>query len=228
VDQLLHPLPSQSEIDEFSPEKREQNFGKVKLQCVMLSQKIVRLAYAPLGLFPTYCFSPEKPVLRFGTFSGGVQVIFNKLALFQGRYFAQQIAISDRTIALADISVDSLTGIPAIKSEDFDPPQNAVKGYESPQGVSAGVMAGRIARKTQPIYPQSAKANRISGKVLLDATIGRDGRIHRLKVVSSPDPDLSIASLAAVQQWSYQPYLLMGEPVEVNTQITVVFALGPR
>lgn len=55
------------------------------------------------------------------------------------------------------------------------------------------------------------------------ARIGRDGRIHALKVISSPDADLAIASLAAVRQWTYKPYLFNGMPVDVNTLITVNF-----
>ncbi len=226
TEQLLRPLPSQAEIDDFSPEKREQSFGSVKLQCVMLSQKIPRLSFPPLGLFPTYCFSPEKPILRFGTFSGGIQAVFNNLVLFQGRYLAKSIAISDRGAALANITMEQIQGIPQINEADFAHPADATKGYADPVAVAGGVMAGNISRKVPPRYPQSAKANRVSGKVVLNAIIGRDGRIHRLKVVSSPDPDLAVASLAAVQQWTYKPYLLEGRPVEVNTTINVVFALG--
>jgi TonB family protein len=226
VDQLLQPLPGQTEIDEFSPEKREETFGKVKLQCVMLSQKIVRLAFAPLGLFPTYCFAPEKPLLRVSSFSGGINIVYNKLVLFQERYLAREINIKDQLIPLANITLDEIGGIPLVRDSDFEPPNDAVKGYDNPVAVSSGVMAGNILRKVQPTYPPSALANRVSGTVTLEAVIGRDGRIHRLKVVTSPDPALSIAAIAAVQKWMYKPYTLAGQPVDVGTQIKVIFALG--
>jgi protein TonB len=61
---------------------------------------------------------------------------------------------------------------------------------------------------------------------VLGAVIGRDGRIHHLRVISSPDMDLSLASFYCVQQWVYKPYVLQGQPVEVNTQINVIFQLG--
>jgi TonB family protein len=69
--------------------------------------------------------------------------------------------------------------------------------------------------------------NHTSGRVILQARIGSDGHVHGLKVISTPDADLAIASLAAVRQWTYKPYLLNGEPVDVNTQITVNFSFGP-
>ncbi len=146
--------------------------------------------------------------------------------LFQGRYLAKEINIQDRLIPLANITLDEITGIPLVRDSDFDPPAEAIKGYDRPVSVSSGVMSGQILRKVTPSYPQSAKANRISGKVVLDAVIGRDGRIHRLKVIASPDPSLSVAAIAAVQQWMYKPYTLAGEPVDVATQINVIFALG--
>jgi hypothetical protein len=95
IEQLLRPLPEPGEIKDSSPEKREQKFGSTRLQCVMLTQKVIRLGIAPLGLFPSYCFSADKPILRFETFGGGVQVVFNKIVLFQGRYVAKSIGISD-------------------------------------------------------------------------------------------------------------------------------------
>ncbi len=91
--------------------------------------------------------------------------------------------------------------------------------------VSSGVMAGNILVKTQPQYPAIAKAARIQGTVVLQATISKTGTIEGLTVVSGP-PMLQQAALDAVRSWRYKPYLLNGEPVEVGTQINVVFSLG--
>jgi protein TonB len=91
--------------------------------------------------------------------------------------------------------------------------------------VSSGVMAGNILVKTQPQYPAIAKAARIQGTVVLQATISKTGTIEGLTVVSGP-PMLVQAALDAVRSWRYKPYLLNGEPVEVGTQVNVVFSLG--
>ena len=92
--------------------------------------------------------------------------------------------------------------------------------------VPADVIEGNLVTKVAPIYPASARFTRASGTVLLEALIGKDGRIHRLRVLQSPDPALTVAALTAVQQWVYKPYLLNGEPVEVTAKINVNFRIG--
>jgi protein TonB len=91
--------------------------------------------------------------------------------------------------------------------------------------VSWGVMAGNLLAKTLPQYPAIAKAAHIQGIVVLQATISKSGSIQNLRVVSGP-PMLQQAAMDAVRSWRYRPYLLNGEPVEVETTINVVFNLG--
>ena len=92
--------------------------------------------------------------------------------------------------------------------------------------ISPGVAQGLALSRPSPIYPQDAKEARISGKVVIQAVIGRDGWIHDMQVVSAPSASLAASALGAVSQWRYRPYLLNGEPVEVNTTINVIFSLG--
>jgi len=91
--------------------------------------------------------------------------------------------------------------------------------------ISSGVMAGNLLQKTVPQYPAIAKAARIQGTVVLQATISKAGGIENLRVVSGP-PMLQQAALDAVRSWRYKPYLLNGDPVEVETTVNVVFNLG--
>ena len=91
--------------------------------------------------------------------------------------------------------------------------------------ISSGVMTGMLLEKTVPQYPAIAKAARISGTVVLQATISKEGTITGLRVVSGP-PMLQQAALSAVRTWRYKPYLLNGQPVEVETTVDVVFNLG--
>lgn len=90
--------------------------------------------------------------------------------------------------------------------------------------VSQGVIQGMVIHKVAPVYPPEAKRARVQGTVILAAIIGKDGRIKNLQVVSGPSA-LADAAVGAVQQWRYRPYILLGEPVEVDTQITVNFNL---
>jgi protein TonB len=91
--------------------------------------------------------------------------------------------------------------------------------------ISGGVMAGNLILKVTPVYPSIAKAARVQGTVVLQATISKTGSIENLHVISGPQM-LQQAALDAVKSWRYRPYLLSGEPVEVETQVNVVFTLG--
>ena len=94
-----------------------------------------------------------------------------------------------------------------------------------PIRVGGNVQAARIVNRVQPIYPPLARQTRISGTVRLHAIISKDGTIQQLEVISG-HPLLQQAALDAVRQWRYQPTLLNGEPVEVDTTIDVIFSLN--
>jgi protein TonB len=91
--------------------------------------------------------------------------------------------------------------------------------------VSSGVMAGNKISGADPIYPAIGRNVRIQGTVVISATISKSGTIENLHVLSGP-PMLVSSALEAVQTWRYRPYLLNGEPVEVETTINVVYNLG--
>jgi peptidyl-prolyl cis-trans isomerase A (cyclophilin A) len=98
---------------------------------------------------------------------------------------------------------------------------------EQPKAVniSAGVAVGLLENKTIPVYPIDAKKAHVEGTVVLGAIIGTDGTVKELHIVQGPDL-LRQAALDAVREWRYRPYLLNGQPVEVRTQINVIFTLA--
>jgi protein TonB len=107
------------------------------------------------------------------------------------------------------------------------PPPPAEKKKEAPKRITIGgnVQQAKLVRQPKPVYPPLAKQARISGVVHLAAVISANGTIQDLKVISG-HPLLIPAALEAVKQWVYQPTLLNGEPVEVQTQIDVNFTLS--
>jgi TonB family protein len=92
--------------------------------------------------------------------------------------------------------------------------------------VSGPVEQAQLTSRIEPRYPVIAKQTKTEGTVVLHAIISRDGRITALEVVSG-HPLLVQAALDAVRQWRYRPTYLGGEPVEVETKITVIFRLSP-
>ena len=103
----------------------------------------------------------------------------------------------------------------------------AVPKVATPQRVrvSSGVSTGLLIRRVNPNYPPLARQARIQGSVLLQAEISKTGDIQNLHLISG-HPMLAPAAIEAVKQWKYKPYLLNGEPVEVETQVQVNFTLN--
>lgn len=93
-----------------------------------------------------------------------------------------------------------------------------------PHSIPPEKAASHVKSKVMPVYPPEAKKARIQGKVVLDAIIGKTGDVEHLSVVSGPK-ELQQSALDAVRQWTYDPFLLNGEPVEVKTTINITYSL---
>lgn len=94
--------------------------------------------------------------------------------------------------------------------------------------VSQGVSEGLILHKEIPRYPQEARSAHHQGSVVMRAVIGKDGHMKDVQVIRPAGMGLDDAAVIAVRQWLYRPYFLKGDPVEVDTQITVNFMLESR
>jgi len=129
---------------------------------------------------------------------------------------------------VTDLRMGSGTGLPGVFSDSTGGPATRVSvartGPIGPVRVSQGVSQGMLLTTIQPLYPTIAKVAGIQGAVVMEAVISKAGRIESLRVVSGP-PMLQHAALEAVQGARYAPYKLSGEPVDVQTTITVVFKL---
>jgi TonB family protein len=90
--------------------------------------------------------------------------------------------------------------------------------------ISKGLTEGKLINRVNPVYPSQALQRRIDGQVVIQAQVGKDGRVHKPKVIRG-NALLVSAALDAVRQWTYEPYRLNGEPVDMDTQITINFKL---
>jgi TonB family protein len=123
---------------------------------------------------------------------------------------------------------------PAVSMDGIAPANGALPNFAGPANaptpvlqklvISQGVSRGLLIKQVQPIYPRTALDLRIEGAVQIMATVSKSGDISEAKVLSG-DKQLAQAAINAVKQWKYKPYLLNGEPVEIQTQITVNFKL---
>ena len=113
---------------------------------------------------------------------------------------------------------DSLFAAPPNSTaSDFPPCADMDKNFVSPH----------LVRKVEPKFPEEARFLGHEGTVRLYATIGEDGAIQHLQVIGGVSPELNNSAMDAVQQWKYSPAKRCGQPVEVETVISVKFSPGP-
>jgi TonB family protein len=223
----LTPTPKEAQLEGFDLSSRPVEMGAIKLNCVFpRSQE----AASADGLM--YCFIGSNPTLRMSvgdvdTPRGGTIVmrrVFNKSISFQGRYVASSLNIHSSYGGSINAHIESLDLLPSVDEAEFTPPPDA-KAPPKIVSIAASVAQGYLLYHVTPEYPSAARDARMSGLVVIEAVIAKDGRIRDAKVISGAKI-FQGAALAAIRQWTYRPYLLNGEPVDVNTTINVVFNLG--
>ena len=150
--------------------------------------------------------------------------------------------------AASDAPTASLDGAPGIGDGGIDGPPGAgsvipggindgkptmeikkpsLPPLPAPMRVGEGVMAASLIYKVQPLYPAIARAMHLSGTVRLRAIIGADGSVRQMEVIGG-NTLLVQSAVAAVREWRYRPTMLNGEPVEVETFVTVNFILDQQ
>ena len=226
----LTPLPTETQIGKLKLEFHPVVMSGVKLTCVIATSKEGIVAADHL-----YCFSEAKPVLRMNTGVspvgragvGPTQTVYNKTIQFQGRNLASDLQIKGEGGRLSLSShIESLDLLPSVEEAAFTPPPDA-KPSPKLVAISGNVAQGYLLRQVTPEWPSAAKDAGMSGTVVIAAVITKDGHIRDAKAVSVPKIFQGVA-LEAVRHWLYRPYLLNGEPVEVETTINLVFGRTPQ
>jgi TonB family protein len=220
--QLLFPMGTANWIENADFIQRQVKLSGKDLRC--LNRKNPDGNLSPL----TLCLDTQMPILRASSMQGNVGTTRNRIITFQGHYIAGDLTIFySIPRGKATVYLDSIEALNSIDEAVFSPPSSAVpeKIEVRRVNIAGGIMAGAIVSRVAPEYPPIAKAARVSGTVVLQATISKEGKIESLHVISGPAM-LQQAALDAVKQWVYKPYMLNNEPVEVLTTINVNFTLN--
>jgi TonB family protein len=180
-----------------------------------------------MGLFPSYCFNTQKQFL-LGAYSFGTLVAqYNAFTPFQGKPVAREFYFREGTRFFLSAKIEEIGELsPSAAAAALTPPQTARPAAIDKVKIGADAVQALLVSEVAPVDPRDAKDAHIGGKVLLRATIGIDGRVRDLELLSAPDPSLAFSAFRAVSQWQYKPYQLNGHPVEVETTVTVSFAPG--
>jgi hypothetical protein len=187
---------------------------------------------------------PAAPFLRQSHLRERVELLLQEVSMSRVRATAHVAAA-----ALAVLLAVSLSAS-ALPLQSAATPKSAAKAPEGKVSVADDVTAPsepKIVKKVNPAYPAEAKAEKVEGVYVIEVVIGKDGAIHDAKVVASMpgstkpegleakrgtpgaitgDPRLAQAALDAVRQWTYEPILKGGKPVEAKATVTVVFKLA--
>ena len=200
-------------------------FGKTHLRCVTRQQTLQHQQ----GDGETLCTDPDIDDVRAALeFGGSMVAVRNSIRKFHGTYTALEPQISLFGRSAITGTVTALQNFDPATSEVKLPPPASESVTPGPEAghVPAKVMAGRRLSFVEPNYPDRAKMQHQSGKVILGVVIGADGAVHALTPIASTDAMFTDTATEAVKKWKYSPYLLNGVPTEVDTTITVSFQVN--
>jgi TonB family protein len=217
---LVSPVPPPSAVEKLAFSIKPMNLGQVTLQCLRAPLREPDAAlYLPYNDLPAVCTTEGSNIVRAIVDPNRFLVLFNKIVQIGGRYVAEDLSVRDTDLTIVNMQVTNLELLSTVNDSDFLPPATT-------SSLPAPVVLREIARQAiggeAPIYPAVAKSQHVEGVVILDAVITKEGRIGELEVLSGPKA-LQRAAYDAVKTWKYKPYLVDGQPVEVQTQIGVMF-----
>jgi TonB family protein len=226
---LLSPFPAEGAPTPTRMERTNFPAGKAKMPCVRVlgAVQVTPFSQGPQeqALY-TYCFDPKLPILLLKYRFANVTDSYGNVARLQDHYLSRSYVLKVDDRRLLEATVDAVTALDA-SDPALSPPPDAATSDAVPIHIPSHVMQGNRVKGPVPEYPEAAKSANLTGTVAIEATIGKDGKIHNLDVVSEPGQLLMDTASKAVSKWEYKPYLLNGNPVDVRTQIYVSFAMSP-
>jgi TonB family protein len=218
---LLHPLPYPAALDNMTFTSKVVSIGESKLECISENPK----AATNSSLLWSYCLDQSLPIIRISTNSYGQKTIWSGVVQMYGHYIAKQVRVgAGKQDPLVTAEIEQLDPQLGIEEAALAPPPDA-KPFVRKVIISSGVTQGRRISGDDPEYPPTARSVRTGGTVVLKVTISKEGEVKDVEVVSGPSV-LQSSAVKAVRTWRYRPYLLEGEPVQVETTVNIVFNLG--
>jgi hypothetical protein len=197
---------------------RQTEAGGIQLSCLSLDGNTIYRAPSFL-IGRSFCFDTEKPILRISTSNADLaQYLHSNFQNFQGRFVAGDLKIiQDRKLALT-AHLEILESLVNIQEADFTPPPDAI---QAPRRIviASAIEQGHLLKHDSPIYPKGATS---VGTVVIRILIDTSGHVVEAKFLAGP-LELRNTSLDCVRKWTYKPYLLNGEPIEVDTTVNLDF-----
>ncbi len=212
-------VPPQAVLENF-----QKNFSAGKLPCTAVMKR--GIYQTPHGS-PSFCFGLNNGVIVYSSAPNQTyETEFTHTQLVQGHYLALDIAQFLEGRPWLKIHVDTVEDLAQADYAALTVPSGALP-VPPRLNLTGSLDQAPAIHQIAPNYPESAKQKGIQGTVVLNGVINKEGRFRGLRVLGGPQA-LQQAALDAVSQWVYQPYLVDGKPVEVETDVRVEFHLSRR
>ena len=207
--EIVDPFAYAATLQGFRTLPLQRAFGPNTLDCMSLQR-----ASGGMSSPTQYCFEPAHHALRYVRGSGWNQIACNNLVDFQGRTVAREVTVTNSGKPYLDLHVSTLELLPEAAAQDFTPPPGAV----NLSGTTLTGVSPVLLQQQLPQYPDSLRQQSFS--VTVEVVIGRNGHVTSAHAIAGK-PEAYKAAEAAVRKWTFQPYLVLGEPAEVQSKVVL-------
>jgi Gram-negative bacterial TonB protein C-terminal len=203
--EVVAPLSYAATLSGVRAKNVQRSFnGDHKLDCVWIVNE------SGISDPTQYCFELASSLLRYSRGFGWFQTAFNNIVSFQGHYVAQEVDVTDGGKPYLKLRVQRVETLPSVDDAIFTPPRDAA----GPIGERvSGVNLAPIDMATYPEWPASLRTQHF--RVRLEIVVGKDGHVLNAHAILGP-PDAFKAAERAVRKWTFKPYLVLDQPVEVE------------
>jgi TonB family protein len=222
---MLNPLPADIFIKLSEARGESRNVAGVQCRCVDLYQHPSPRATETKPGY-SYCFD-AKGILLQATMAAwdNTQYVLTNSIQFQGRWVPSDIEVWNQGVLVLTAHLESIDILKEADKVEFKIPTDAAFQSKTINYTPGKFHYGVNIKKVAPFYRRSAYESGIEGTVVLQGVISKEGRVKELIAVSGPQ-SLQQAAIDAVKQWEYEPWILDGAPIEVETTLEVPFSLA--
>lgn len=214
LEAIVRPFPHVMARSAFVMDQFQQDNDNVAQDCFALAHPGERSESTS-----TYCTDIENHIAVMRGI-GGYVILRRSFRKYHYHQIPTEVTISYGGLPAISAHVTELDDVPSATDSRL----STMTTRDTPT-ISAVVMSGQQLKKIDPKYPKQAKKKHIQGIVLLTGVITKQGTLTDIEIIASPDPLLGDSAVDAVRQWTYKPYLLNGQPTDVETSIAVNYQL---
>jgi hypothetical protein len=205
--EVIDPFSFAATLQDVHTKNIERAFGVHSLECVVFESGSGKIS-APTQ----YCFDHHGTALRYTRGFGWFQTTYNDIVLFEGRSIARDVEVTDGGKPYLKLRVKVIEELPQVDAKEFEPPADAT----NLQGRRLSGVLMRTLKQPFPQWQSALRGQRFS--VTIEVVVGKDGHVISAHAVSGPSEAFKDAENAA-RKWVFQPYLVLGDPAEVEAKI---------